>query len=116
TIIAVTGIANLFLGLFLIRSGKKIPYITISGNGQHILTDAWSSLGITIVLILIAVTGRHWLDPVASLVVGVLITTKGYALLRKSVSGLMDETDLKVVDQIVAVLSENRKEQWIDIH
>ncbi len=115
-ILVVTGAANLLLGLFLIRSGKRLPSITISGNGQHILTDAWSSLGIIIVLLLIGATGWQWLDPLASLLIGFLIIAKGYSLLRKSVSGLMDETDLEVVDQIVSILSENRKSQWIDIH
>lgn len=115
-ILAVTGLINLLLGLFLIRSGKKLPSITISGNGQHIITDAWSSLGVIIVLVLITITGWQWLDPLASLIMGLLIITKGYTLLRKSVSGLMDETDLKVVDQIVTILSEKRKSQWIDVH
>lgn len=115
-ILAVAGVINFLLGWFLIRSGKKLPSITIGGNGQHIMTDAWSSLGIIIVLLLISFTGWKWLDPLASLVVGILIIVKGYSLLRKSVSGLMDETDLEVADQIVSILSENRKSQWIDVH
>lgn len=115
-LIVAAGMANLLLGLFLIRSGKKLPSITLSGNGQHILTDAWSSLGIIIALVLIEFTGWHWLDPLVSLMLGILIIYKGYTLLRKSVSGLMDETDMEVVDKIVFIFNENRRPQWIDVH
>ena len=115
-ITAGAGLLNLLLGLFLIRAGRRLPSITLSGNGQHILTDAWSSLGIIVVLFLIQWTGWPWLDPLASLVIGLLIIRKGYSLLRKSVSGLMDETDIAVVDQIAAIVSKQRKPQWIDLH
>lgn len=115
-IVIATGLANLLLGLFLIRSGKRLPSITINGNGQHILTDAWSSVGLIIALILIRFTGWRWLDPLASLVLGSLIITKGYKLLRRSVSGLMDETNVQIVEKISHILSKERKPQWIDVH
>ncbi len=111
-----TGIANGLLGWYLIHSGKKVHSITIRGNGQHILTDAWSSLGIIIVLFLIHWTGWHWLDPLASLVIGFFIISRGYRLLRKAVSGLMDETDTDIIDEIVKVFSSHRKPEWIDMH
>lgn len=115
-IIVCAGIANYLLGLYLTRWGRKLPSITISGNGQHILTDAWSSLGLISALILIQLTGWRWLDPLASLILGSLIIYKGYKLLRHSVSGLMDETDMKIIDQVTAILSENRRPAWIDVH
>lgn len=115
-ILAVTGIVNFILGFYLIRSGKKLPSITISGNGQHILTDAWSSLGLIAALALIRITGWHWLDPVASLILGTLIIIKGYKLMRHSISGLMDETDMQIIDRVVKVLSDHRHPAWIDVH
>lgn len=115
-IIVGAGIVNYLLGFFLIRSGKTLNSVTISGNGQHIMTDAWSSLGLIAALVLIQLTGWHWLDPVASLVLGTLIIMKGYKLLRHSVSGLMDETDVKMIDRITTILSRNRRPQWIDVH
>lgn len=115
-IIVVAGIVNYILGVFLIRSGKKMNSVTIGGNGQHIITDAWSSLGLIAALVLIRLTGWRWLDPVASLVLGSLIILKGYKLLRHSVSGLMDETDMRMIDRITTILSSNRRPQWIDVH
>lgn len=114
--IAGAAVANFFLGLYLRYHGRRIPSITISGNGQHILTDAWSSLGLITALLIILFSGWTWVDPLASVLLGSLILYKGYKLMRRSISGLMDETDMKMVDDVISILSENRKPQWVDIH
>ncbi|SDH04158.1 cation diffusion facilitator family transporter [Chitinophaga filiformis] len=111
-----TTLANLVLGLFLVREGKKLSSLTIAGNGQHIMTDVYSSLGLIAALLLIHFTGLQWIDPLASLLMGVLILRKGYQLLRTSISGLMDETDMRVVDRVIEILSAHRHANWIDIH
>ncbi len=115
-LIGVTTIANLLLGLYLVRSGRELSSITIRGNGQHIMTDVYSSVGLMIALGVIQVTGWKWLDPAVSLLMGSLILTSGYRLMRRSISGLMDETDMRVVDKVIAILSAHRRHNWIDIH
>ncbi|SKA46229.1 cation diffusion facilitator family transporter [Chitinophaga eiseniae] len=111
-----TTLANLLLGLYLIRSGRTLGSITLSGNGQHIMTDVYSSVGLIIALGIIHFTGWNWLDPAVSVLMGILILTKGYQLMRRSISGLMDETDMQVVDRVIALLSAERVPNWIDIH
>jgi cation diffusion facilitator family transporter len=115
-LLGATTLANLLLGLYLVRSGKKLSSLTISGNGQHIMTDVYSSLGLMVALTVIHFTGWYWLDPAVSLLMAALILTNGYQLMRRSISGLMDETDMKVVDRVIDILSANRRENWIDIH
>lgn len=115
-LIAATMLVNLLLGLYLVRAGRKLPSITITGNGQHIMTDVYSSLGLIAALAVIHFTGWNWLDPAISVLMGVLILRNGYKLLRRSVSGLMDETDIKVVDQVIAILDAQRRPAWIDVH
>jgi cation diffusion facilitator family transporter len=115
-LIAGTMLANLLLGLFLVREGKKLNSMTITGNGQHIMTDVYSSLGLIAALLIIHFTGWQWIDPAASALMGVLILRQGYQLLRTSISGLMDETDMRVVDKVIQVLSAHRAERWIDVH
>lgn len=95
-VLGITTVANLLLGLYLVGSGRRLSSITISGNGQHIMTDVYSSAGLISALIIIHFTGWTWLDPAVSLVMGILILAKGYQLLRRSISGLMDETDMKL--------------------
>lgn len=111
-----TSAANFLLGLYLVRSGKKLPSITIAGNGQHILTDAYTSVGLIVALLLIRLTGETWIDPAASVIMGILILRKGYQLMRQSISGLMDETDMQVMDRVIGILNEHRHPAWIDVH
>lgn len=113
-----TSVANFLLGLYLVRSGRKLNSITLSGNGQHILTDAYSSVALITALFIIHYTGLRWLDPAVSVAMAILILRKGYQLMRQSISGLMDETDMKVVDQVIGILNRHRREHpnWIDVH
>jgi cation diffusion facilitator family transporter len=115
-IIAATAAGNLLLGLYLLREGKQLSSLTISGNGQHIMTDVYSSMGLVAALGIIHFTQWAWIDPAASAIMGSLILMKGYQLLRRSISGLMDETDVKIVEQVITILSAHRLPEWIDIH
>lgn len=111
-----TAAANLAMGAYLIRSGKKLGSITLSGNGQHLMTDAYSSLALIAALLVLKFTGQTWIDPLVSVVVAGLILRKGYQLMRQSISGLMDETDMKVVDRVTGILNRHRRPAWIDVH
>jgi cation diffusion facilitator family transporter len=115
-IIASTGLVNLFVGLYLIKTGKSNRSITLEADGKHLLTDAISSGGLVIGIILIQMTGFLWLDGIISLGLGVYIIFNGYKLTRKSVGGLMDESNIVLVKDIVTILQENRADSWIDVH
>jgi cation diffusion facilitator family transporter len=115
-IIGTTGLINGLLGFYMIRKGKSLPSITIEADGRHLLTDAVTSAGLVIGLLLIHFTGIVWLDSVLSVLVGLYIVFTGYKLIRRSVAGLMDETDFAIVTDIVKILGEQRHDEWIDIH
>ncbi|TDX02269.1 cation diffusion facilitator family transporter [Dinghuibacter silviterrae] len=115
-LVALSGAANALIGWWLVKRGKKLESLTLEGNGRHILSDSYSSVGVLIAVGIITVSGWVWVDPLASIIAGLLILVSGYRLLRKSVSGLMDENDLGVVDEVVAILSRHREPAWIDIH
>ncbi len=111
-----TGVANFLLGLTLVQKGKKFNSVTLQGNGKHIMSDSYTSGGVLIAVSLIYFTGLQWIDPAASVIAGTIIVITGFKLLRKSVRGLMDEADPKIVQEIIEVLKKNRKDTWIDVH
>lgn len=115
-IIGITGAINGALGYYMIDKGKSIPSITIEADGRHLITDMVTSLGLVIGLLLIHFTGLLILDSVLSILVGCYIIFTGYKLVRRSVGGLMDETDFDVVTNVVKILNERREEEWIDVH
>jgi cation diffusion facilitator family transporter len=111
-----TGLSNFFLGYYLIRKGKQKDNLTLQGNGKHIMSDSYTSMGVLIALVLILFTGIKWIDPLASTIAGMIIIYTGFRLIRKSVSGLMDEADPEMVNEIILLLQEKRKTNWIDLH
>ncbi|MCC8407881.1 cation diffusion facilitator family transporter [Mucilaginibacter sp. UR6-1] len=115
-IIGATGIVNGALGYYLINKGKELRSITIEADGRHLLTDMVTSGALVAGLLIIYFTGILWLDSALSILVGLYIIFAGYKLVRKSVAGLMDETDFGIVTNVLKVLNEKRKEEWIDIH
>lgn len=115
-IIGATGIINAVVGYYLINTGKKNNSITLEADGKHLLTDSVSSAGLVVGIILIQLTGFYWLDGVISIGLGLYIVFNGYKLTRKSVGGLMDESNIELVEDIVVILQNNRHDSWIDIH
>jgi cation diffusion facilitator family transporter len=115
-IIGITGIINGALGYYMIDKGKTIPSITIEADGRHLITDMVTSLGLVVGLLLIHFTKILLLDNTLSILVGLYIIYTGYKLVRRSVGGLMDEADFGVVTEIVKVLDEQRRDEWIDLH
>lgn len=115
-IIAVTGLINFFVGRILINESKISNSLVLYADGKHLLTDAYSSAGLVIGLLTIYFTGIYFLDSILSISMGLYIIYHGYILVRRSVGGLMDESDFKVVNHVISILNENRRDAWIDIH
>ncbi|MGI4752004.1 MAG: cation diffusion facilitator family transporter [Janthinobacterium lividum] len=115
-IIGITGLINGLLGFYMIRQGKIMLSLTIEADGRHLITDAVTSAGLVIGLVLMYFTKVALLDSLLSILVGLFIVYTAYKLVRKSVAGLMDEADFSMVDDILKILNQNRKEEWIDIH
>lgn len=115
-IIGATGIVNLIIGYYLINVGKKENSITLEADGKHLLTDAITSAGLVVGIILIQFTQIYWLDSAISILLGLYIIYNGYKLTRRSVGGLMDESNIELVKNIIEILQKNRKEPWIDVH
>lgn len=112
----VAGLLNFIMGAYLVKQGKALNSITLEADGKHLKTDAYTSAGLVLGLIVIKFTSYYFLDSIISLILGFLILYNGYHLIRKSISGLMDETDTVLVNTIVNILEKERKADWIDIH
>jgi cation diffusion facilitator family transporter len=114
-IVAATAI-NGALGFYLVRQGKKYNSIVLEANGKHVLTDSWTSLGVIVGLILVLVTGWLPFDPILAILVALNILWTGFDLIRRSVGGLMDESDPGVDAVIRSVLDRETAKYGITYH
>lgn len=115
-IIAATAIVNYLLGYISIKKGKHENSHVLISSGKHLQSDTITTLGVVISLIVVYFTKIYWLDSVVALIFGFYIIVIGYKIIRKSLSGIMDEQDPDLLNQIIKVLEENRRTEWIDVH
>lgn len=115
-IVVGAGLGNMLLGLFLLRRGKSTGSMALQASGQHVLTDFWTSLGVITGLILVAVTGWYWLDPVIALGVGIYLGYQGVQLVRLSVGGLMDKEDPQMLQDLAGIFAKHSLSGIIQIH
>ena len=107
---------NLFLGILLIRIGKRNQSIVLTADGKHILTDVYTSLGVLVGLFLVDYTGWFWLDGAIAVIVGVNILITGAKLVMQSYAGLMNKAEPALLQEIADLLITNRKDIYIDVH
>ena len=115
-LIIVTILVNGLLGLYLIKTGKATSSIVLEADGKHLLVDSVSSFILLAGLFLVKFTGIYYLDSVVAIGLAIFIMVSGYKIARKSIGGLMDETDFDMLDKLIDILKINRKDRWIDIH
>jgi len=115
-LIAATAVMNFALAHYCLRTGKKNHSLALIASGQHLRTDAFSTLGIVAGLIVLYFTGWNWLDPVLAIGLGAYIVYTGYQILRHSIGGIMDESDHTLLQQFVDLLNRDRPSGWIDLH
>ncbi len=115
-LLGLTAVVNFGVGLLLVREGKKLNSVALVGDGQHLYIDAVSSLVSVAALGLVSLTGMLRFDAGAALLLGGFILVNGYRMLRRSISGLMDESDTATVSEVIAELQRQRRPPWIDVH
>lgn len=115
-LIAGASVVNLALGLWLIRLGRRTGSLILEADGQHVLTDSYTSFGVVAGIGLVWWTGWPWLDPAVALLVGLNILRTGFELVREAYSGLMDRADERLLARIVSALQEGRRPGWLDVH
>jgi cation diffusion facilitator family transporter len=104
---------NLALGAYLVRTGRRTNSLVLVSNGQHVLTDMWTSAGVLGGVGLVWLTGITWLDPVVGLLVAANILWTAFSLLRRSVYGLMDEADPDATRALLDELTEAKADGTI---
>ena len=98
---------NGVVAMVLIRAGRRYRSITLEADGKHLLTDVWTSAGVVVGVLLVALTGWLPLDPIVALLVGANIIWTGWHLISDSMEGLMDHALTgEEHDQLLAVLDE----------
>ncbi len=115
-IIAVTAGINYLMGYISVKKGIQQNSLVLQSSGKHLQSDTITTLGVVISLVLVYFTKIYWIDAVVALIFGGYIIFIGYKIIRKALSGIMDEADQDMLARLAKIMNENRKREWIDIH
>jgi cation diffusion facilitator family transporter len=83
-------VVNLIVARVLLRAGRHANSIALEADGQHLMTDVWTSVAVVIGVAFVGPTGWSWLDPVVALAASAHIASTAIRLIRRSALGLMD--------------------------
>lgn len=112
-LVALAGLVNFGLGWYGAVKGKANRSPALESTGKHLLSDAYTTIGVTISLVVVYFTKAYWIDGVVSFVLAILLIYMGYKIIRKALGGVMDETDVKLVQEIKDVLAHNKQPDWL---
>ncbi len=115
-IIGFTAIVNYATGWYAIRIGKKNNSLALIASGKHLQSDTYSTIGIVIGMGLIFLTNWIWLDSAVAIGFAFFIIYTGYGIVRSSLSGIMDEADMAMLEKLVSKINQHRSENWVDLH
>ncbi|MFC2087022.1 cation diffusion facilitator family transporter [Bacteroidota bacterium] len=99
------GIVNYFISRYLYRISNKFDSIALKADALHLKTDAYTSIGVCIGILLIWITGINILDSIFAIGIALLIMNEAFVLLKKAYSPLMDhalpEREEKMIKKII---------------
>lgn len=115
-LVGATAVINYVAGFICLKVGKQNKSLALQASGKHLQTDTYSTLAIIAGLIIISITKINWLDKVIALTMSIFIMRSGYLIIRQSLAGIMDQQDMALLQQLVQVLNDNKKVNWVDLH
>jgi cation diffusion facilitator family transporter len=112
----VASVINGAVALVLLRAGREHRSLTLTADGKHLMTDVWTSAGVVLGVVLVAVTGIQRLDPLIAAFVGLNIIWAGWRLLQESAEGLMDPAMAEEDNTALAALLSTHAKDGVHFH
>ncbi len=115
-IMGISALLNIIVSQYLLKVGKEQHSVALEADGIHLRTDVYTSVGVFVGLLLIKITGYQIIDPIAAILVALLIIKAAYDLTQKAFLPLMDiAADEETLEMVTAILDEYR-ESIIEYH
>lgn len=103
--VVVGAVINGVLGWFMSRAGKRLRSITLEADARHLFADVFTTAGVFVGIVLVALTGWLILDPIIALLVALNIVWTGIRLLRETGLGLLDTAlpleDMRLIEHVL---------------
>lgn len=109
-------VINLAVSRILLKAGKERHSISLEADARHLMTDVWTSVGVIGGVAVAGFTGWKTLDPIVAIIVALNIVWTGFQLVRRSVSGLMDEALPQQERNLIESVMAKYHQKGVDFH
>jgi len=116
-VIGFSGVANLVVSTYLYRQARVTDSPALEGDAAHLRTDAMTSFGVLVGLVLVQTTGVEAFDPITALVIAAAIVLAGVRILTRSTRVLVDEAlPQDELDAIRTAIDEQAPGEVVGFH
>ena len=109
-------VVNFVVSRILLKAGKERQSISLEADAHHLMTDVWTSVGVIGGVGIAGFTGWNLLDPIVAILVALNIIWTGIQLVRRSVSGLMDEVLPAQEQKLIEGVMAKYREKGVNFH
>ncbi|NLK26658.1 MAG: cation transporter [Euryarchaeota archaeon] len=117
--IAVMGfsaVVNFFVSRYLYKVAIEEESLALEADALHLRTDVWTSVGITLGLVIIHFTGINALDPIIAMGVAILIIRAAWDMTKRSGTDLLDACLSPEEERIIRKALESHSDQFLGYH
>ena len=107
---------NFVVSRILLKAGKERQSISLEADANHLMTDVWTSIGVIGGVAIAGFTNWQILDPIVAIIVALNIIWTGFQLVRRSVSGLMDEALPAQEQKLIEGVMASYREKGVNFH
>jgi cation diffusion facilitator family transporter len=115
-LMAVAAIINGGLGGYLLWLGRKKNSLILEADGQHVLTDCWTSVAVLVGLGLVLTTKWLPFDPICGIIMACNIFRSGAVLVKSAFGGLMDTADPVAQAKLTEILDRETQSRRLSYH
>ncbi|MFA5385407.1 MAG: cation diffusion facilitator family transporter [Eubacteriales bacterium] len=107
---------NVFVSRKLYRVAREEDSMALEADALHLKTDVYTSLGVTLGLLLIKLTGLLILDPIVAILVALLIIKEAWELCSNAVNFLLDTRLTDEEEARIVAIINRYSDRFSDFH
>ncbi len=103
-----SSVSSLAVGTYVRKVGRETESMALRSNGQHLMVDFWTSVGVLIALWITQITGWREADAVVAILLAFWITFGAFRISREAIDQLIDrKMPPEEIASIESILNES---------
>ncbi|VXC17939.1 Cation transporter [Bacillus sp. 349Y] len=107
---------NFIVSRIVSKEADRVHSVAMKSNAFHLLTDVYTSLGVAGSLLLVTLTGWHFLDPIIGIALAIYIMIEAVKLMKEAFPPLIDASLTKEEEADIMSMIQSFHDEYIEVH